>query len=266
MTRHLFVLSALVWLGLASEITLWAQFDDFEVSLTPASRTYCHVLRFPQGWSTQHFDDRAPQRLLFGTERSDYEFRVSGVLGTKFLAGAFTENVGTNYYANNWYEVTLWDATAPANEVDRKAWDAGTVLPIVRKSAFPPIGTVPNQKRLEFHGFQFNRTGDIWAQPSGDASRISPDQAWLVLQSTSPGKKAGSAHVFLDFFNADNGQKLFTIAGIFSSVRGGQPEDAVLSKTGWVTERYFIVPLGKKLDRCLVCDFDARNRGKENKQ
>jgi hypothetical protein len=81
-----------------------------------------------------------------------------------------------------------------------------------------------------------------------------------VLQSTSPGTKNGTAKVFFDLFNADTGQKLFTIEGKLSSVNGGQPDSDVLPKTAWVTERYFIVPLGKTIDRCLVCDFGGRNR------
>jgi hypothetical protein len=71
--------------------------------------------------------------------------------------------------------------------------------------------------------------------------------------------------VFFDFFNADTGQKLFTIEGVFSSVNGGDPDTAVLTKTGWVTERYFIVPLGKAIDHCLVCDF-GKDRDKGAKQ
>jgi hypothetical protein len=264
--RHIFGVSLLLAVGLASEITVLAQFDDFNASLTPAARAYCHEARFPQGWSTQHFDDRAPQHLFFGSTHSDYEFRVEGVLSTKFLVGGYTEFVGTNYYTNNRYQVDLADARAPVVTIGRKAWDAAAVVPLVRKSAFPPIGTVPNDRRLDFHQFQFNRTGDVWGQPSDYATRLSPDQAWLVLQSTSPGTKGGSAKVFLDFFNADTGQKAFTIEGAFSSTRGGDPEGSVLGKTGWVTERYFIVPLGKTIDRCLVCDFGGRTLEKGTKQ
>jgi hypothetical protein len=264
--RRIFGTALLLAAGVVSEVPAWAQFDDFEVSLTPASRAYCHEVRFPQGWSTQHFDDRAPQHLFFGSTHSDYEFRVEGVLSTKFLVAGYSEFVGTNYYTNNRYDLDLADATVPVTAVGRKTWDAAAVVPLIRKSAFPPIGTVPNDKRLDFHGFQFNRTGDIWGQPSDYATRLSPDQAWLVLQSTSRGTSPGSAKVFLDFFNADTEQKLFTIDGLFSSIRGGEPEGSVLSKTGWVTERYFIVPLGKTIDRCLVCDFGGRNREKGTKQ
>ena len=228
-----------------------------------AAAPYCHVVRFPQGWATRHFDAKAPQHLFFGSPNSEYEFRVEGTLGTKFLAGAFTEFVGTNYYANNRYQVDLADRTAPVTAIGKKAWDTAAFVPMVRKNAFPPGGTVPNEKRLEYHGFLYDRTGKIWGQPSGYATRLSPDQAWLVLQSTTDGAKPRFAKVFFDFFNAGTGQKLFTIEGAFSSINGGEPESDVLPRTGWVTERYFIVPLRKSIDHCLVCDFGRKKSAHE---
>jgi len=234
---------------------VWAQFDDLEVTLPPVSRTFCHVVHFPQGWIFPRFDKEVGQRLFFGSPSSDYEFRAEGVLSTKFLVRGFTEFVGRNYYTNNQYEVDLADPTVPVLAVGRKAWEAGAVVPLTRKSAFPPIGTVPNERRLAFHGFQFNRTGDIWAQPSDYATRLSPDQAWLILQSSTTGTKYNPDKVFLDFFSADSGQRLFIIEGTFSSLHNGVYPDEVLAQTAWLTERYFIVPLGKTIERCLVCDF-----------
>ncbi len=238
--RPLFYISVFTAVGLAANINAWAQFHDFEVSLPPAARALCHVTRFPQGWAFPRFDKQVGQRLFFGSPNSDYEFLVEGILGAKFLVAGFTEFVGTNYYTNNRYEIDLSDATAPVLAVGRKVWDAAAVVPLARKSGFPPGTTVPNEKRLEFHGFQFNRTGDIWAQPSGDASRLSPDQAWLVLQSRERESESRPTKVFFDFFNADTGQKLFVIEGSFSSINGGDPDGGVLGKTGWLTERYFI--------------------------
>ena len=171
----------------------------------------------------------------------------------------FTEFVGTNYYTNNQYQIDLSDATAPALAASRKAWDAAAVVPLSRKSSL--IRSEPTEgKPFEFHGFQFAKRGAIWAQSYRGAILLSPDQAWLVLQSTTSGTKYGSAKVYFDFFNADAGQKMFTIEGTFSSINGGEPDSGVLAKTGWVTERYFIVPLGKTIARCLVCDFGGRQR------
>jgi hypothetical protein len=235
----------------------WAQFDSLDVTLISEAREYCHVLRFPQGWSFPGVDQRTHQRLFFGTEYSDYEFRVEGVLSTTFLVAGFTEFVGNNNYTLNRYKVDLAAPPVPVLEASRKAWDDAAVVPFTRKSAFPPTGGVPNDKLLQFHGFQFNRTGAVWGQPSNYATRLSPDQAWLVLQSRAINSERGPTQLFFDFFNADTGQKLFTLQGSYSSLNNNDP-DGVLAKTGWVTERFFIIPLGKKRDRCLVCDFGKR--------
>jgi len=51
--------------------------------------------------------------------------------------------------------------------------------------------------------------------------------------------------------------KIVTIEGTFSSDIDEPPPD-VLSRTGWLTERYFIVPLGKLIDRLLVCEVGGQ--------
>ena len=147
----LFGKSLLIAVGLATEANAWAQFDDLEVTLAPGARAFCHVMRFPQGWAFARFDKEVGQRLFFGSPGSDYEFRVEGVLSTKFLVEGFTGFVGTNYYTSNRYKVDLSDAMAPVLVVDRKAWDAAAVVPLARKSAFPSGTTFPNEMRLEFH-------------------------------------------------------------------------------------------------------------------
>jgi hypothetical protein len=52
---------------------------------------------------------------------------------------------------------------------------------------------------------------------------------------------------------------VFVIEGSYSSIHNTEDPDGVLAKTGWLTERYFIVPLGKTIERCLVCDFAGHN-------
>ena len=240
-----------------------APYDALEVSLAPAALSYCHIVHFPQGWHITHHD-RHGEPLSFGSDSSDYEFRVAGVLSTKFLVAAFTDIVGTKYYTNNRYEVDLSDSTAPGNGVELKAWNDAAVVPLIRKSGFPPGFVVPNESHLEFHGHQFEKSGETWGQPSGAASRLSPDQMWLVLQSSSRGKRPGTATVFFDFFNADSGTKLFTLEGTFLSQIQDEA-DGALAQAGWVTERYFIVPLGRKIDHCLVCDFGRSRENGANK-
>jgi hypothetical protein len=241
-------------------VTARAQLDDLEVILPPAAREYCHLVRFPQGWAFPRYDKQAGQQLMFGSSGSDYEFRVDGILGTRFLVAGFTDFVGTKYYTANRYEIDLSDPTASIDPASRKRWDTATVVPLGRKSAFSPGGTVSNDATLKFHGFEFNRTGAVWGQPSGYATRLSPDAAWIVLLSTTPATKNGvydpygTSKVFYDFYNADTGQKIFTIEGTFSSI-AGVDADGAMGLSGWLTERYFVAQLGRKIERCLVCDF-----------
>jgi hypothetical protein len=61
---------------------------DLEIVLAPTMRQYCHVLRFPQGWTIQRFDE-AGQRLSFDSYGGEYEFRVKGLLSTEFLVAGF---------------------------------------------------------------------------------------------------------------------------------------------------------------------------------
>lgn len=249
-----------IWISLFAPLSAWGQIwaGHIEVNLTRASRQFCHIIRFPRGWAIQRIDNEG-QRLFFDYS-SKYEFRVQGLLGTKFLVGGFAESIGTRYDTINRYTVDLSDGTAPVRQADREIWEAAAVVPLTRKSTFPPIGTVPNETRAEFNGFQFVKSGDTWAQPSDGATRLSPDQAWLVLQSYSGKGDHGPAKVFFEVFNAETGKKALTIEGTYSTFSYSYDPDGILSKTAWLTERYFIVPLGKHKERCLVCEFGGRER------
>ncbi len=133
-------------------VTARAQWDDLEVTLSPAAREYCHLVRFPQGWVFPRYDKQAGQQLGFALYESDYEFRVEGILSTRFLVAGFTDFVGTKYYTANRYEIDLSDPNAPIRPVNRKRWGDATIVPFARKSAFSPGGTVPNDTTLKFHG------------------------------------------------------------------------------------------------------------------
>jgi hypothetical protein len=134
------------------------------------------------------------------------------------------------------------------------------VVPLSRKNRFFPGGEPVEERPFEFHGSQFAKSGAIWAQTFRGAALLSPDQAWLVLQSRERKNPSGAVKVFFDVFNAETGKKVVMIEGNYSSINNGDDPDGVLAKAGWLTERYFIVPLGKTIERCLVCDFGGRNR------
>jgi len=114
------------------------------------------------------------------------------------------------------------------------------------------------------------RTGDKWFSEEG---RLSPDRSVLVVQRYSgklgPGGsdvpldfsvifKPGGNHgkLFFDFYETGTGKKLITVTASFGIIL---PEDAFV-KTGWVTERYFIIPLDERRERCLVCEFGGARK------
>lgn len=108
------------------------------------------------------------------------------------------------------------------------------------------------------------KTGAQWAIPSDYGSRLSPDSTWLILQSeTKIPKKAPSAEytafVYWDVFTVETGEKLITIRGTFSA-SWVDTASYELRRAGWLTERYFIIPLSVHVDRCLVCDFHSLKR------
>jgi hypothetical protein len=228
--------------------------DSMDVKLTLAMREYCHIVRFPQGWTIPSSKEVAA-RVIFDAN-SEYEFRVEGLLTTRFLVGAFVNHTDRED-ATNRYRVNLSDPTAPALPATREAWEAAAVVPLTRKSI--PRG-LRQAERAEFKGFQFTKSGADWAGPFEDC-RLSPDSAWLVLQSSTPNENLKNTlrtvyKTFWDVFNADTGRRILTIEGTFT----GYDDDpgADLEKTGWLTERYFIVPLGQHKERCLVCEFGGR--------
>jgi hypothetical protein len=237
--------------------------DLVAVKWTPKVREYCHVLRFPQGWQMPLFarGKYGDQELIprFELGDSDYEFRIPGVLGTRFLVRSVEDYGFVKYYTTNLYAVYLFDPTAVPQPADEEEWNSATVVPLRYKGPADALA-----KYIQSRGIHLTPGGD-----HGGVDRLSPDRAVLVLQSWSGtlGRDGGSdlpgdfsislpfnrAHgkLFFDVYDADTGKKLVTITTSFVNIF---PEN-IFEKTGWVTERYFFVLLDEKREKCLVCDF-----------
>lgn len=210
-------LTPILAVALSSNLTGAGTGDIIEVTMPPELQKFCHIVRFPQGWKIKPIDD-VGQRLTIGLSASDYEFRVEGLLSTSFLVGAFRPEIEHRYDATNHYRVNLSDAMAPVIPASGKDWDAATVLPLVRK--YQEFGTLANDQPVVFNGFPLAKSGAWWSTP-GSISRLSPDSAWMVLQSvtdagTSKLTQRSLYKVFLDVFNADTGGKTIGIEGSYS--------------------------------------------------
>jgi hypothetical protein len=236
--------------------------SPIEIKMTPATLERCHILRFPQGWKVPVI---MYESVLYYGYDSKYEFRVADLLGTKFLIAGLI--LPEKKYTTNKYEVDLSDPKAPVLAVEDRVWDSATRIPVSQESTVKTIPTLDPEYQIQFKGKVCPKSGYYWATPSDAADRLSPDQAWLVLQSwTGSVDKGAEMHVFnwgwryhgkvfFDVFNAETGKKVFTIEGTYSNF----DQDSTLAQTFWVTERYFIVPLGEHRERCLVCEFAAHN-------
>ena len=181
---------------------------------------------------------------------------MEGLLGAWFLVGAYTPNINVRVNSVNHYRVNLPDSTTPVRSANAQDWNRGTVVPLYRKSTLNYVGVHPSDQ-IVFNGYGFKKSGSYpWIRPD-TASRLSPDSAWLVLQSSTFRKQPFTEiyDVFFDVFSTTTGKKLFTIQGSFSGVEN--PYSA-LERAAWLTERYFIIPLGKGRERCVVCEFAPR--------
>lgn len=240
--------------------------DIVRIKFNPTVNEYCHILRFPLGWQMPKFVPKGDGTLeIYGTfnlEAGDYEFRVPGILGTRFLVRGF-DAYGYNKYTTNIYEVDLSDPKAVAQSASEEAWNAATPVPLRYVGPAEVLA-----KFIRSTGFRYGATG----VHDREAVRVSPDRAILVAQSWSgtlgpgggsdvPGDfsislKFGWDHgkLFWDVYSTDTGKKLLTIAASFFPLFPGQ----IFDRTGWVTERYFFIPLDQRRERCLICDFGRK--------
>jgi|SRR5579862_9640113 len=247
---------SLIGFLLISHSALCASWDAFiDLKLPPSAREYCHLVRFPSGWKIKSTYNEPNLKIDY--RYSDYEFRVEGLLTTWFLVGAFNTNYGRRDDASNFYRLDLSDPKTSIKRASRQNWEAAGVVPLERKSIFISFD-IHEPDHAEFNGFQYKKTGEHWQVPSS-VSRLSPDGTWLVLQSFS-GRKSlqllPSSDVFFDVFNTTTERKVFTLRGTYFGF--GDDESGCLSKTAWLTERYFVIPLGRVRDRCVVCEFVSR--------
>jgi hypothetical protein len=146
--------------------------DVVEVDLNRAAREYCHVLHFPSGWQAAK-----PPFLLVG---DDYEFRVPGLQGTKFLIRG-VQTIIDRYYTSNIYEADFSDPKGIALPATEAEWQSGT--PVSVSGIISNYGVAVKDRSsnyAELEGRRFTRTGAAWG-----GTPLSPDRSVLILESWS---------------------------------------------------------------------------------
>lgn len=231
--------------------------DWVKVKLDAPTRQYCHEVRFPLGWQIQHqVGARTVPRYDF--QSGHYEFRVLGPPSTKFLVRGFIPFLEDRDYATNLYSVDLSDPAGIAQPAGEDAWNSAPAAESEDKRYDRMLDYI---KPL---GFPFPASGN-----HDRGFSLSPDRAVVVRFSwkgnlgccggsdvpggVSPHWFGRSAHgkLFFDAYSTRTGTKLVTVVASFGVIL---PEDV---ETGWVTGRYFFIPLDDRRIKCIVCEFES---------
>jgi hypothetical protein len=230
--------------------------DWVKVKLDAPTRQYCHEVRFPLGWQ---IPDQVGMRPVprYDFQRGSYEFRVLDLPGSKFLVRGFIPFLNNRDYTTNLYSVDLSDRAGLAQPAAEEEWSsARPVQPESRNGD-------EIRKYLKSLGFPFTGSGD-----HEKGGSLSPDRAVFIRFSWKgtlgccggsdvPGDltphlaigRNPHGKLFFDAYSTGTGKKLVTVAASFSIIL---PEDV---NAGWVTGRYFFIPLDDRRARCLVCEF-----------
>jgi hypothetical protein len=156
-------------------------YNHIEVALSPAMRPYCHLVAFPGGWGYQP-KTTFGQTLWF--DNGQYEFRVEGPPAATTLIGAYEVAVSHRYDAAHHFRIDLSNPGAKPVPVTQEEWDAAAVVRLTRKSVFASVPQSASTDPARLMNREFVKNGARWAL-AADASWLSPDGTWLVLQSAT---------------------------------------------------------------------------------
>ena len=138
--------------------------DVVEVHWDATVREYCHILRFPFGWSMPKFKTKPDGTLepipLFDVIDGDYEFRAVGLSSTKFLVRG-VDRYGLKNYTPEIYGADLSDSGSVAYAATKEEWDSAAIVPLLRGSNGIAISQ-PQSKYVEVQGVRYGSTGDHW--------------------------------------------------------------------------------------------------------
>jgi hypothetical protein len=102
-----------------------------EVTLTPLTQQYCHIVRFPRGWEFKKLDKPEDGPINFDDD-ADYEFRAENSQGTRFLIGGSVTVASGRSKTTNWYRVDFGNPRSPARSARRETGEAAAVIPLNR--------------------------------------------------------------------------------------------------------------------------------------
>lgn len=213
---------------------------------------HCQTARFPGGWHLPPNDHR---------QLDQFEFRRQETNGDVYLvSGVVVLKSGIKAYSPSKYRVELGDIgrVRPATQQE---WD--TAVPVLLGDRFRPTLQQPRHgDNFVFRQRTFKKSGPKWPAIGVDA-RISPDERWIAVQSWqgsdyrdgdaffTPGTLFGTpSRFFVDLYEVASGDKIVSFDGVDHDFSAG---DAPLLNSFWLESRYFVVPLGSRREKLLVC-------------
>lgn len=215
---------------------------------------HCQTVRFPAGW-------RVPDHR----QLDEFEFRTQEPSGTAYLVSAMVPvKALARTTSLSKYRVEFGD-TIRVRPATQQEWD--TAVPVTLGGRFRVV--LQQQRHGDSFLFRqktFKRSGPKWPAIGVDA-RISPDERWIAVQSWqgsdyrdgdaffTPGTLFGTpSRFFVDLYDVESGDKIVAFDGIDRDFSAG---DAPLLNSFWVESRYFVVPLGSRREKLLVCQASA---------
>ena len=221
---------------------------------------YCRTIRFRTGWHVPAMTGQIDELEFRRTEPDTERYAVAAVIPH----GSSVRRSKKEYSANKFW-VDLGDSAQvwPASLDD---WDRAMPAPVGDRFW---LG-LQHSRRGDTFVFQqkpFKRSGPKWPVP-GDDARISPDEKWIAVQSwqgndyrdmdslTLMGSMFGApSRFFVDVYEVGSGDKLASFDGVDHDFSAG---DAPLLHSFWLDSRFFIVPLGARRQKLLVCEVPGK--------
>lgn len=270
MRLHRFLTATLsTWLALVSGL----QADTYQLDrLNGAAAERCRLVRFPGPWQPPGTG------LGFGPRIDivlhELQFSTVGDSGTVFVAAVAKVppfKIDPVHYSANRFRLDLGAPGEAVRPVPEAEWPATAPRPLHRYTNINRFGNRDrNLPTLPHASTQFARTGRQFMGCTGGSMRLSPQEGLLAALSYT-GSASGETvfgavplpplpwsgprgRFYVDLYDVASGRVLVQLAGRY---RGGEPTGASCA-AGWLSERFFLLPLGDRLDLCLVCDFGDR--------
>ena len=223
---------------------------------------HCRTIRFRTGWHVSAQAGPIDQFEFRKTESNTEQYLMAA------LVPGGSARRSKKEYSGSKFRVDFGDS-AQVRPVSEDEWDRAIPASVGERFR---LGLQHSRRadNFVFRQKAFKRSGPKWPVP-GDDARISPDEKWIAVQSWQgsdyrdgdglflPGSLFGTpSRFFVDLYEVESGDKIAAFDGIDHDFNAG---DAPLVHSFWLDSRFFIVPLGSRREKLLVCEVPGERHG-----